>query len=216
MQALNTLQFPEYQDNGRAIALVLMNTRAVPALRQYRGGVADIDSFGMENERPGGRRNHDPPTRDERAALEAAAGRPTPVMTPPPSRQHCQLTPNTPFEKRSLTPVDRPTKKRQARFRSAKCGHTDNVDANAARNHLLWGTSAKHKCAVERSWEESAPPKQQACGDNPAQAPRANRRKAGRRRDPWPGPSSPSERSLPPGATPGSTAGSSEAAPIPE
>ena len=28
-------------------------------------------------------------------------------------------------------------RKSQARFRCTKCGHTDNADANAARNHLL-------------------------------------------------------------------------------
>ena len=43
--------------------------------------------------------------------------------------------------------------------RRTRCGHAENADGNAARNHLLFGTSAEHRGAVRRSWEEATPPK---------------------------------------------------------
>ena len=83
-------------------------------------------------------------------------------------------------------------RKSQARFRCRECQHTENGDANAARNHLLYGTSPEHRAAVRRSWEET--PKRQAGGGNPVRAPAANRGSAsGRQRNPGPGPTSPPE-----------------------
>ena len=41
-------------------------------------------------------------------------------------------------------------RKTQARFRCRECQHTENGDANAARNHLLYGTSPEHRVAVRR------------------------------------------------------------------
>ena len=101
-------------------------------------------------------------------------------------------------------------RKSQAVFRCTKCGHSDNADANAARNHLLWATSAKPRAAVRRSWGES--PKRQADRGNPDRATKAKGTRAPRRRNPGPGATRSSERSPPPGINPGSKAGASEAA----
>ena len=102
-------------------------------------------------------------------------------------------------------------RKSQARFRCQESGHTENADANAARNHLLWGTSEKHRAAVRRSGERK--PKRQADRGNPGkEAPKANRTDAGRQRDPLQGPTRFSERSLPPGVNPGTKGGASETA----
>ena len=144
---------------------------------------------------------------EQRAELKAACERHGAKYIETPARNSSEFCP----ECHHCTKENR---KSQARFRCTKCGHAENADGNAARNHLRWGISADHRAAVRRSWEEAAPPKRQAGGGNPVRAPKANSGNAGgRRRDPGPGPSSSPERDPPPGVMPGTTAGASEAAP---
>lgn len=119
---------------------------------------------------------------EQRAELKAACERHGAKYIETPARNSSDSCP----ECGHCSPVNR---KSQARVRCQECGHTDNADSNAERNHLLYGTSAKHRAAVRRSWEAVTPPKRQAGGDNPVRAPAANRGKApGRPRDPGPGP----------------------------
>ena len=143
---------------------------------------------------------------EQRAELKAACERHGATYIETPARSSSEFCP----ECDHCTSENRKT---QARFRCTKCGHAENADGNAARNHLLWGTSAEHRAAVRRSWEEAAPPKRQAGEDNPATAPKANRGNVpARQRHPESGPTSSPERDLPPGVMPGTTVGASEAA----
>ena len=143
---------------------------------------------------------------EQRAELKSACERHGAKYIETPARNSSDFCP----ECGHCSPENRKT---QARFRCQECGHTDNADANAARNHLAWGTSAKHRAAVRRSWEETTPSKRRAGGDNVVRAPTANRGNApGRQRDPGSAPTPPSERSLPPVIATGIKAGASEAA----
>ena len=143
---------------------------------------------------------------EQRAELKAACERHGAKYIETPARSSSEFCPECHH-------CSADNRKTQAGFRCRGCGHIYNADGNAARNHLLYGTSAKHRAAVRRSWEESAPAKRQAGGGNPARAPKANSGTAGgRQRDPGPGPTSPSERSLPPVIAMGNKAGASEAA----
>ena len=146
---------------------------------------------------------------EQRAELKAACERHRAKYIESPARNSSEFCP----ECHHCTSENR---KSQARFRCIECGHADNADANAARNHLAWGTSADHRAAVRRSWEEATPPKRQAGGGNPVRAPAANRGSApGRQRDPGLGPTQPPERGSPPVTTAGTKGGASEAAAIP-
>ena len=143
---------------------------------------------------------------EQRAELKTACERHGTKYIEAPARNSSDFCP----ECGHCSPENR---KSQARFRCRECGHTDNADSNAARNHLLYGTSAKHRAVVRRSWEEATPSKRQAGRGNPARAPAANRGNApGRQRDPGPGPNPPPARGSPPAIATGANESASEAA----
>ena len=159
-------------------------------------GVQRRISLGLANTAPG----------EQRAELKAACERHGAKYIETPATNSSDFCP----ECGHCSPENR---KSQARFRCRECGHTKNGDANAARNHLLYGTSPKHRAAVRRSWEEATPSKRQAGGDNPVRAPTANRGSApGRQRNPGPRPNPSPERGSQPVVQASTTGSASEAA----
>ena len=148
---------------------------------------------------------------EQRAELKAACERHGARYIETPARNSSDFCP----ECGHCSPENRKSQRSATatRFRCRECQNTENADANAARNHLLYGTSPEHRAAVRRSWEESAPAKRQAGRDNPVRAPAANRGTApGRQRDPGPRPTPPPERGSPPVLETGAKGGASEAA----
>ena len=145
---------------------------------------------------------------EQRAELKAACERHGSTYIETPARNSSEYCPECGH-------CSSDNRKSQAKFRCVECGHTDNADANAARNHLAWGTSAKHRAGVRRSWETT--PKRQAGGENPGTGTKANRGSiAERRRNLEPGPTLPPERGSPRGVTTEHSEGAPEAAEIPD